>query len=31
MQEEVIAYYSEMNKQNKRMLTQRKSNQKETR
>ncbi len=28
MQEEVIAYYSEIKKQNKRMLTQMKSNQK---
>ncbi len=28
MQEEVIAYYSEIRKQNKRMLTQMKSNQK---
>ena len=28
MQEEVIAYYSEINKQNERMLTQMKSNQK---
>ena len=28
MQEEVIVYYSEINKQNKRMLTQMKSNQK---